>query len=444
MTKLKKDKISPFGLTMIVVGACIGSGIFLTPSSVATTIYDSSYILLAWFIGGCIAMTGALSFSELAGLFPSAGGVYVYLKECFGKRLAFLYGWSVLTVITSGSIAALVIVSVDYFNQLIGGVISGVGQLIFAILIIMFNATIHVLGIKIGERFVTVLSLLKISGVVGLVLVGLLFFEEIPVSELVSVKQEGDSIWVAVGASMIPILWSFGGFQHASFLAGDALNPKRSVPLAMISGVLLVAFLYVAVNIAYLSVLGLEGLSLSQKPAVDTLNAIWENSGIFVLVLIVVSTFGSSFIFTMSAPRIYFAMAKDEVFFSWMAKKHNRFNTPANAIITQSIWSSLLVLFWGTFESLINYVTFIEWIFLLLAALSVFYFRKRISREKYVFRSPLFPVLPILFSFAVIGFLMIEILAKNEPALYGVLLLLAGVLVYEIFKRRAKRNTLVK
>lgn len=441
MTNLKTEKIAPFGLTMIVVGACIGSGIFLTPSTVAITIDNSFYILLAWLIGGCVALTGALSFSELAGLFPKAGGVYVYLKECYGKRVAFLYGWSILTVITSGSIAALVIVSVDYFNQLIGGVLSSVAQLSLAVLMIFFNATIHVLGIKVGERFVTVLSLLKVIGVIGLVLVGLLFYQELPVKELLYTEGERSSIWILIGASMIPILWSFGGFQHASFLAGDALNPKKSVPIAMISGVLLVTLLYIAVNIAYISVLGLDGLSVSQKPAVDMLNAIWDNSGVVVLVLIVVSTFGSAFIFTMSAPRIYYAMAKDEVFFSWMAKKHKRYNTPANAIISQSVWSSVLVLFWGTFERLINYVTFIEWVFLLLAAVSVFYFRRKIPKEKYTFRSPFFPILPILFSIAVVGFLSVEILAKNTPALYGLILLVLGMIVYEVFKNRAQRNS---
>jgi basic amino acid/polyamine antiporter, APA family len=432
-----RQTISPFGLTMVVIGACIGSGIFLTPQTVAQFIGSEGYILFAWLIGGGIVLTGALTYSELAGLFPGAGGVYVYLKEAFGKRFAFLYGWSVLTVITSGSVAAIAFACSTYVNELLGETLGQNGILSFTIGIIVFNTIIHSLGIKIGEIFNNLLAVVKILGIILLVAVGVYFSTQVIGETSVSrhIEPSTTAIWTGIALSMIPILWSFGGFQHATFLAGDAENPKRSVPRAMIVGILLVTFLYVLVNYTFLEVLGLEGFSASQKPAADAVNLISSSGSFWISLLIVISTFGSAFIFTMSAPRIYYAMAKDEVFFQFLAKRHKKFDTPANAIILQSAWSIVLVLFWGTFNDLINYVTFLEWIFLLMAGLAVFKFRNRIPKEHYVFRVPFYPVLPIIFGAAVIGFLVVVLTSGNEPALYGLVLLVLGLVVYELFKR---------
>lgn len=439
-----KGKITLFGLTMVVVGACIGSGIFLSPQSVANFIGDKDHILWAWLIGGAVAFCGALTYSELVGLFPKAGGIYVFLKETYGKRMAFLYGWVVLSVITSGSIAALVIASSSYLNTLLGSPFSQQEILFIALFMIAFNTFIHVRGIKLGELFINVLSLLKIVGIFLLIGAGLFFINH--QLDFVPAIQTADpvehNVWIGVALSMIPVLWSFGGFQHASFLAADAKNPRKSVPMAMLLGVAFVTLCYWLCNYTYISVLGVEGLMTSTKPAVDTLNVILEQGGTLVSLLIVVSTFGSAFIFTMSAPRIYYAMSQDQVFFKWTAKRHKKYDTPANAIIIQSIWSAVLLLFWGSFENLINYVTFIEWIFLLLAGVGVFYFRKVKKKEDYTFRIPFGPVIPLIFALVVIGFLVVVLSDGNKPALYGCVLLAVGLVVYEIFKRQNKMKTL--
>lgn len=439
-----KGKITLFGLTMVVVGACIGSGIFLSPQSVANFIGDKDHILWAWLIGGAVAFCGALTYSELVGLFPKAGGIYVFLKETYGKRMAFLYGWVVLSVITSGSIAALVIASSSYLNTLLGSPFSQQEILFIALFMIAFNTFIHVRGIKLGELFINVLSLLKIVGIFLLIGAGLFFINHqldfVPAIQTADPVEQ--NVWIGVALSMIPVLWSFGGFQHASFLAADAKNPRKSVPMAMLLGVAFVTLCYWLCNYTYISVLGVEGLMTSTKPAVDTLNVILEQGGTLVSLLIVVSTFGSAFIFTMSAPRIYYAMSQDQVFFKWTAKRHKKYDTPANAIIIQSIWSAVLLLFWGSFENLINYVTFIEWIFLLLAGVGVFYFRKVKKKEEYTFRIPFGPVIPLIFALVVIGFLMVVLSDGNKPALYGCVLLAVGLVVYEIFKRQNKMKTL--
>jgi basic amino acid/polyamine antiporter, APA family len=439
MKNPSKHQISAFGLTMVVVGACIGSGIFATPQSVAAFIGDEFYVLLAWLIGGGIVLTGALTYSELAGLFPSAGGVYVYLKEAFGKRFAFLYGWSVLTVITSGSVAAIAFVCSTYSNQLLGGALTDAGILSLTIGIIVFNTIVHVLGIKIGELFNNVLAVVKVAGILLLVLFGIYFSISL---ELISIPESASEqpmtsggIWTGIALSMIPILWSFGGFQHATFLAGDAKNARKSVPRAMIVGIILVTLLYVLVNYTFIQLMGMDSLSKSERPAYDAFKDISSQSSFWISLLIVISTFGSAFIFTMSAPRIYYAMAKDEVFFQFLAKRHKKFDTPANAIILQSAWAIVLVLFWQTFNDLINYVTFLEWIFLMMAGLAVFKFRSTTPRENYLFRMPFYPILPIIFGMAVVGFLAVVLSSGNKPALYGMVLLLAGVMAYELYKR---------
>ena len=422
---------------MVVIGACIGSGIFLTPQTVAQFIGSEGYIILAWLIGGGIVLTGALTYSELAGLFPGAGGVYVYLKEAFGKRFAFLYGWSVLTVITSGSVAAIAFACSTYTNELLGGKLGQHGILSLTIGIIVFNTIIHSLGIKVGEIFNNILAVVKILGIIILVAIGVYFSTQIigESVETTPIEPSSTSIWTGIALSMIPILWSFGGFQHATFLAGEARNPKKSVPKAMVIGILVVTLLYVFVNYTFIELLGIDQLSSSKKPAFDAVSSFSTTGGFWISLLIVVSTFGSAFIFTMSAPRIYYAMAKDEVFFKFLAVRHKKFDTPANAIILQSAWSIVLVLFWGTFNDLINYVTFLEWIFLLMAGLAVFKFRSVIAKEKYVFRVPFYPVLPIIFGAAVVGFLVVVLSSGNEPALYGLVLLIAGLVVYEGYRR---------
>jgi basic amino acid/polyamine antiporter, APA family len=434
-----KRLISPFGLTMVVIGACIGSGIFMTPKDVAGFVSSDSLILLSWLIGGGIVLTGALSYSELAGLFPGAGGVYVYLKEAFGKRTAFLYGWSVLTVITSGSVAAIAFVCATYADQLAGGVFGEQGIPFLTIGIILFHTVIHTLGIRIGELFNNFLAIVKVMGIVILVSFGVYFAIDLQLDRGVVTESNVDptmvSPWIGVGLAMIPILWSFGGFQHATFLAGDSENPKKSVPRAMVIGLTVVTLLYVVVNYTFLSLLGHEALAESDRPAFEAIDKVSATGSFWVAILIVVSTFGSSFIFTMSAPRIYYAMANDGVFFQFFARKHTRFQTPANAIIVQSAWAIILVLFWGTFSALINYVTFLEWVFLGMAGLAVFRFRKKIPKNQYTFRMPLYPILPLVFGLAVIGFLVLTLASGNKPALYAFILLVIGIAVYEIYKR---------
>lgn len=438
----QKERISTYGLAMVVIGACIGSGIFLTPQTVAEMVGHGYYILLAWFVGGVIVLTGALTYSELAGLFPSAGGVYVYLKEAYGRRFAFLYGWSVLTVITSGSIAAITYACVSYAGDLFDVSLSNTSIVLYASALIVFNTIVHCSGIKIGEIFNNILAGLKVGGLLVFMIFIVYLLEDTTVSwtPVTDAEVSPSNYWIGIGLAMIPILWSFGGFQHASFLAGDARNPKKSVPIAMISGVLIVTVLYLLINGTFLATLGLEGLMNAEKPAFEAMEKLTNNGGKWVSLLIVLATFGSAFIFTMSAPRIYYAMAKDEVFFNWMAKRHKRFKTPVNAIVSQSVWSIILLWFWGTFKDLINYVTFLEWIFLLMAGLAVFRFRRQLPKTAYSFRMPLYPVIPIVFGLAVIGFLVVVLSDGNKPALYGLILLAVGLIACEIFKKRNQKT----
>lgn len=431
------QKISGYGLTMIVIGSCIGSGIFLSPQYAASYFNDPLHLFIAWIIGGFITTTGALTYGELAAMFPRAGGIYVFLKEAFGKRTAFLYGWCVLTAITTGAIAALALAFADNLPIFLEVEFSPNTKLGIAIAVILFNTIIHVLGIKIGEIFINIFSGLKILGILAVIGIGFYFFGEFSETnfQVIPTVEEDNSLLVAFGLALIPIMWSFSGFQHASFLSGEAKNPTRTVPRAMFIGTAIVAVVYLLCNISYVNLLGLESLAGSTQPAVDAMDSVIDNGGKWMALLISISVFGSAFIFTMSAPRIYFAMAKDGVFFKWLAVKNKRFNTPANAIITQSVWSLFLVIYFGTFKDLINYATFVEFIFLLLAAIGLFILRKKMKDVHRPVKTPLYPFLTILFCLIVLYFLIVVISQDNANAIVGLVVLVAGIIFYEVYSR---------
>lgn len=436
--ELAKSKISTYGLTMVVIGGCIGSGIFLSPQYAASNFQDPLYLYIAWIIGGFIAVSGALTYGELAGMFPKAGGIYIYLKEAFGKRIAFLYGWSVLTAITSGAIAALAIAFGDNLGGVFGVEFTDSSKTFLALGVVAFNTIVHVAGIKIGEIFINILTGLKILGVIAVILIGLTFVVEVDttIPEIVAETPTSVSknIWLAIGLAMMPIMWSFSGFQHASFLADDTKKPKRSVPRAMLIGTAIVATLYLLCNIGYVNLLGLDGLSESRQPAVDGVTQVFSNGGRWMSLLIATSVFGSAFIYTMSAPRIYFAMAKDGVFVKALARKTKSGGTPAVAIITQSMISVFLIFFFGTFENLIEYCTFIEFIFLFLAAAAVFVFRVKRKDAERPIKTPLYPILPILFCVIVTGFLIVFASSNGPNTFFSFVVIVLGVLFYECYQ----------
>lgn len=437
MTRLARE-LTLYGLIMVAIGSCIGSGIFVTPSQIAEIIPTPALILTVWALGGIIAMTGALTFSELGALFPYAGGIYVFLREAYGGWMGFLYGWAYLLIITSGSIAVLALAFSHYLSFIIP--MGETGKIIVSVTAIALLTILNVLRAKFGEIFSNIFTGLKIAGILIIIGTGILLGSgEFSFREFHTLSSPGATL-SGFGVALTGVLFSYGGWQHASFLAGETANPARNVPLAMITGAIVVTIIYLLVNTGYMLLMPVSDIISSNQVAAEAVSTVIPSGGILVAAIIAVSTFGTIGIFTLSAPRIYFAMASDGLFFKGIAKVHPRFRTPVNAIIIQSVWAILLLLFWGTFENLITYTVSIEFIFYVLAAAGIYIFRKKMKDTERPYRTLGYPVTPFIF-IAINTWFVINI-TVNRPVHMGIglIFLAMGVPVYFFFRKKNRQQ----
>ncbi len=432
MTKLAKE-LTLYGLIMVAIGSCIGSGIFVTPSQIAGLVPSPLLIIAVWAIGGLITLTGALTFGELGSIFPKAGGIYVFLKEAYGGWLGFLYGWAYLLIITSGSIAVLSLAFSYYLSFFIP--MNGTWKIITSIIAISVLTTLNVLRAKFGEIFSNIFTGLKILGILIIVCVGL-FYGNSELSFKISGFSSGNTGLSSFGVALVGVLFSYGGWQHASFLAGETKNPSRNVPIAMITGAIVVTIIYLVVNVCYMLLLPLGTITTSQQVAAEAVSTILPSGGMLVAGIIVISTLGTIGIYTLSAPRIYYAMAEDGLFFKSIAKVHPVFKTPVNAIIVQSVWAIVLLLFWRTFEDLITYTVSVEWIFFTLAAAGIFIFRKKLKNAERPYKTFGYPVTPLIFICINTWFVINMMVNKPLHMGFGIGFILLGVPVYFFFKRK--------
>jgi basic amino acid/polyamine antiporter, APA family len=432
MTKLAKE-LTLYGLIMVAIGSCIGSGIFVTPSQIAGLVPSPTLILGVWAIGGIITLTGALTFGELGSIFPQAGGIYVFLKEAYGGLAGFLYGWAYLLIITSGSIAVLALAFSYYLSFLIP--MNETSKIVTSIIAIITVTTLNVLRAKFGEIFSNIFTGLKIFGILIIIGAGIFFGSSDFSFHSITSSSASNPNLSNFGVALVGVLFSYGGWQHASFLAGETKNPSRNVPIAMITGALVVILIYLLVNISYMLLLPINTIAASQKIAAESVSTVIPFGGILVAGIIAISTLGTIGIYTLSTPRIYYAMAEDGLFFKSFAKVHPRFKTPVNAIIGQSIWSIVLLLFWGTFEDLITYTVSVEWIFFALAAAGIFIFRKRLKNIDRPYKTFGYPVTPVIFIGIIIWFVINIMINKPLHMAIGIGFLLLGIPVYYLFKR---------
>jgi APA family basic amino acid/polyamine antiporter len=433
MTRLAKE-LTLYGLIMVAIGSCIGSGIFVTPSQIAGLIPSPALILLVWALGGIIALTGALTFGELGALFPQAGGIYVFLKEAYGGWLGFLYGWAYLIIITSGSIAVLALAFSYYLSYFIP--MSESWKIATAISAIVILTTLNVLRAKFGEVFSNIFTGLKILGILIIIFAGLFGGNSDLSFTGISLSIGSGSTFSGFGVALTGVLFSYGGWQHASFLAAETKNPSRNVPVAMITGALVVTIIYLLVNIAYMMLLPVNEIITSDKIAAEAVSTVIPWGGLLVAGIITISTIGTIGIYTLSAPRIYYAMASDGLFFKGIATVHPKFKTPLNAIILQSVWAIILLLFWGTVENLITYTVSVEWIFFTLAAAGIYIFRKKLKEKERPYKTFGYPVTPAIFILINTWFIVNIMINKPLHMAVGIIFLLIGVPVYLYFKKK--------
>jgi basic amino acid/polyamine antiporter, APA family len=423
-------RLGLFSGTMAVVGGIIGGGIFRTPATVAERVGSASAVLIAWVIGGIIALIGAFCFAELGYRRPRAGGGYVYLRETFGPLPAFLYGWTLVLVIATGAIAAVAVTFADYTLALLG--LSHRLSVPLAVAAIVLLAGINYVGVRPAAVTQNIFTLLKLLALAILIGAGILLATHgAPPRTLAAPPASG------LGAALVPILFTYGGWQQTNFIAEEIVAPQRNLPRALVLGVVIVVAVYLLANVAYLRVLGAAGLAASTAPAADTMQAVLGPVGGKIIAAgIAVSTFGFLNLVILVTPRVLQAMAADGVFFARFAALDPNYRTPTLAIVALAICAIVLTLT-GTFGQLVDSVTFGDWIFFGLCVAGLFVYRSRESGAGSqtpdsrlpipVFRVPGYPVTPALFVLAAAYVVASAIASNPKNAAIGTGLIALGI-----------------
>ncbi|HXU39081.1 MAG TPA: amino acid permease [Blastocatellia bacterium] len=371
-------RLGPFDATMIVMGGIIGSGIFMNPHVVAGVVHTPLLILGAWAVGGLIALAGAFIYAELAALRPQVGGQYAYIREALHPGLAFIYGWTLLLVVQSGGMAAVAVTFARYFIELSH---LGVSDRALAAGALAILTVINCLGVRAGSALQSVLMVLKIAAIVALIAFGLTAeTRPQPAGQSQPVILDQWSAITAFGAALVPVLFAYGGWQTASFVAGEIREPRKNLPRALIIGVIGVVVLYLSVNFVCVRVLGVNGLAATTTPASEVMRmALGERGARLIAIGIAISTLGFLSQSILTAPRVYFAMASDGLFFKRVAWLHPKTHAPVVAIVLQGALAIIVALS-GKYEQILNYVVSIDSLFFGITAVCLFALRKQAAR----------------------------------------------------------------
>src|SRR3984893_4433706 len=433
-------------LLLLFIGSVIGSGIFRTPGPILRQVDGSVGLsLLVWIVGGVLSLLGALTYAELPAANPAAGGLYCYIRDGFGRISAFFYGWCLFLVIASGSVAALARVFSEYLARIVP--ISAAAQTTTALVMIAVVTAVNVWGTRKSSDLQNWTTLIKVSIIVILSAVLLSaghHAREIPAA--LGATQHGLSLWSNFGLAMIAVLWAYEGWQFGTYSAGEVVDPQKNFPRAFLFGSLILVGLYLLAVVAYLVALGPSGMASSDTIAAAAIGQVlgpW--AGKFVALAILISTFSAANSVLLTAPRVFYAMANDNLFFKKLAEVHPRFQTPAAAIIGLGVWSCVLVSAGtlGSFSKLIGGVIFIGWIFYGLGAAAIFPIRRASAGRPIPYRVPGYPWRPMIFVLvgsAIVGNAVY--LAFRDPPQFknlavAILLFFIGLPAYFFWRKRA-------
>ena len=437
-------QIGLFDSTMVVMGGIVGAGIFINPYVVAQRVHSPVLILGVWVLGGIVALLGAFIYAELADRMPAVGGQYAYLREAIHPAAGFLYGWVLLLVVQTGGMAAVTVTFARYFLELTGWNIS---ERIVVVGTLAFLTAVNCLGVKPGTRLQSVLMILKIAAIACLVVAGLFFAKNPqPLTHPILDRPFSLDLVTAIGAAMVPVLFSYGGWQTTNFIAAEIRDPRRNLVRALIFGVCGVILLYLLVSLVCVRVLGADGLAQTTVPASAVMRLVAGPAGARLIALgIAISTIGFLSQSILTAPRVYFAMAADGLFFQAVARVSARTHVPIVAILMQSVWA-LVIAFTGRYEQILNFMIPIDFLFFGLSATCLFVFRHRDRAHPIAdpgFRAPWHPVTTIAFILACWLVVANTLIKFPRNSLVGVFILLMGLPVYAFWARRKShaRNT---
>jgi basic amino acid/polyamine antiporter, APA family len=427
--------LSTRDLTLLVVGNVIGSGIFLVPSSVLAQSGESVPIATAvWLVGGVLSLLGALSYGELGAMegTGSGGGLYAFIRDGFGRFPAFLYGWTLFFVIGAGTIATLAVAAANYMTQFVP--MSQLQKGLFASALIVLMMVINVRGTRESATVQNLATGIKVIAILAMSIVLFVLGKGssvVPVPHVVTPPS-----FAGVGLSIISVLWAYEGWQYVTFISAEAKDPQKSLPRAIALGTLALIAIYLIANFAYLAALGPAAVAASHRVAGEAIATVLGSAaGWLIASVIIVSMYSAAHATVITVPRVYFAMARDGLFFKRLTEVHPRYNTPALAIVSSCAWAIVLALT-GTFEQLLTYVVFIGWIFYALGAAAVIALRIKRPDAARPFRVPFYPLTPILFVLAAAVIVVNTMVSQPRQAMIGIAVVLAGAPAYFIWRGR--------
>ena len=423
---------------MIVMGGIIGAGIFVNPSVVARQVHTPTLVIAAWLIGGAIALVGAFVYAELAVLRPRVGGQYAYLRDAYHPIVAFLYGWTLLLVVQTGGMAGSAIIFGRYFAELTGW---GIPEQATAAATLAILTIVNCLGVRAGSNVQSALMLTKILAIAMLIGVGFVLVSPATGPAATPTGDSGGSIGLA--AAMVPVLFAYGGWQTASFVSGEMRDSQRDLPRGLLIGVVAVIAIYLTVTYVCLRALGVNGLAQTSTPASQVMRVALGDRGARMIALgIAISTVGFLSQSILTAPRAYYAMALDGVFFRVVGTLNPRSRVPVIAIVLQGVWAAVIALT-GKYDQILNYVVSLDALFFGLTGASLLIFRARERRNvggatpTQGVRVPGHPFTTLVFVLACLGLSLNTIVHYPQNAGIGVGILLVGVVVYQFWRRRA-------
>jgi basic amino acid/polyamine antiporter, APA family len=425
-------------LVLLIVGTVMGSGLFVVPAMILRQVNGRPLAALAaWLTGGTLSLLGAITYGELTAMNPQAGGLYVYIRDAYGRLPAFLYGWSLFFMISSGAVAAISVAFSAYLGRLVH-LTHWEAQLTSAGLIVLI-AIVNVRGTRQATDIQNWGTVLKVTAilVMGVVLIWL------GRSGLAAGPRDAElghhPLVNGFGLALMGVLWVYEGWQYCTFSAGETVNPQKDFPRAFIASLLVLTTVFLVVNAGYLAALGPTKMALSQGVAAEAVSMVLGNSAAKIIsVVALISTFGTINGLTVTSPRVYYAMAQDGLFFRALAELHPRFRTPATAIIVASAWAGILAMS-GTFEQLLTIVMFTAWIFYALVAASLFVYRRRTLPTERPYSVPFYPFAPALFVLAAAASVIDTVITSPIQASLGIALVVTGVPVYMFWQRTRLR-----
>tara|TARA_B100000029_G_scaffold501287_1_gene574410 strand:+ start:15326 stop:16726 length:1401 start_codon:yes stop_codon:yes gene_type:complete len=445
-TELARD-LGLVAATTIIVGGIIGSGIFGAPADIAAAVGSPMLFLLVWMIGGLLCFSGALCFAELGAMMPRTGGIVIYLRESYPPFVAFLYGWTEITVISPGALAAVAMICTTYVGYFIPGisienilleigpvVISTQHLAIFTILGLL--GAVNYVGVRFGGLISNMSTFAKIAALLGLIFLGLMGSGSVDHFTKASASTKEISLLGALGVAMVGTLFSYNGWYNTNNVAGEVKDPRRVLPLAIIIGLSLCMLIYLAVNWTYLYVMDIDEIAASERIAAEAAERlIGPLGGSLTSLAVILATLGTLNANILYMPRIAYGMAREALFFRWFAQVHPQFRTPSRTIVTLilcgMIWSLV-----GNFMEIVMAVMYVLFVFYVLAVIAVFILRRRYPEKPRPFKVWGYPITPLFFIFVSTGYIVSTVIFNFSEALPGVIVLALGVPVYFLWFRR--------